>query len=547
MTEPAVNAVTHCINPDCQRPVVRSLTAHVCPTCKTTLRLDDRYIPLEQLSSNRYTATYLVYDLRAKTDIVLKVLLETNPRAVEWFRYTAKVLSSMRCSGLPRVIVGSHFLVPLRGSVHSLPCFVMEDIPGRSLQDTVDAHPGGCPESWVQEWLQQMLDALHFLHSRQYIHGNLTPDNLLLRDDTDQVVLIGFGNPKPLMAVTGAVATETDDLFALGRICIQLLTGIHPLELEDGKTRKLRWRNRVRVSGSFSDLLDKLTHPSPHLRPKTALEVKTTLAELTAKKAGVKPKSTKQQSHAPAKSRAKSEIHKKAQLVNVMQSVSVNRPLPVVGEILLTVIQAMMHVAVVSAIATAVGFWLIFYSPFSGAIQQGVTLVTRSLPFSVSPGMVLFMIAGIGTSWGLMLAHSDRSGSIWQINWLAGVGYGLSWLSWQWSQGDRHPVQAITRLTAIAALVLAIQLGNRAYWWLQWLVICLGTSVTMGVLVRSQQLRFSSFYPLFAPSFQLANSFNPSLFTTSMIFFASLGAIVCFWSKMSQQFVIPLVKQTFRK
>ncbi|MDX2231919.1 MAG: protein kinase [Leptolyngbyaceae cyanobacterium bins.349] len=573
MSEPAVAIAAHCINPDCSRPVVRSLVSHVCPSCKTTLRLSDRYIPLEQLSSNRYVATYRVYDLKTKANAVMKVLLETSPRATEHFRYTAKVLGGMRCPGLPRVGVDSYFSVPLRGSVHSLLCFVIEEIPGKSLQTVMDEYPDGCPEGWVLEWLRQIVDTLHFLHGRHLVHGNLIPENLLLREDTDQIVLIGFSNPKHLPGGSGRVSTEarspahaykppqqlagsdvnaSSDLFAVGRICIQLLTGIHPADLEDAKTGKLRWRHRARVSAGLMELLDKLTHPSPALRPPTALDVKTTVAVLGARKeknpkqrptraTGMTQRSVKRPSPA---SRSRPAA---AQPVTVMQDVRVaTAPLPEISDVLVRLVQAMVNVALTSAITAVIGFWLVFYSPLSGSAQQWLTTWGRSLPWMVSPAIVLFMLTGIGTVWGLTAPRDDRPLSFWMLTVRGGAGYGLSWLSWQWWQGDVDPMQAIDRCAAIAALFLAFEgYSNRNLWHIP--ITVLGTSFTTGLFVRSQFLRLDHLIRLFSPGLTVPLPFDSAFTQTSVLFLASLGATICFWSGFSHLLVQPLLRGLWKQ
>jgi serine/threonine protein kinase len=557
MREPALNAAAHCINPDCQRPVIRSLAARICPTCKTTLRLNDRYIPLEQLSTNRHTATYRVYDLHAKAEAVLKVLIETQPQAVNAFHYTNKVLSSMRCPGLPRVAVKSYFVIPIGGAVPSLPCFVMEKIAGKSLQSVIAEYPGGCPDGWVMTWLEQMVETLKFLHSRQLIHGNLTPDNVFLRDETDQVVLIGFGNSKyltgqpalvgehrsrsqaykPTEQITGMEINEAADLFAVGQICIHLLTGIHPLELEDKRTGRLRWRQRIRVNSKFADVLDKLTHPNPDQRAKTAIEVKAMVAKISAKKENVKPKPQAVRSKAPKFTRRTS-----AHPVTVMQDV---RPaaiqFPTIAQFVISCIQVMINVALTSTIATLIGFWLIFYSPLRGWLDQLFATLSTLPSTLLSPVLLLFMIAGVGTSWGMMhLRKSVHARHFWFMTGLAGIGYGLSWISWQ--QASEQPIQALAQITAIAAIFLTFDLFSLPYLLIHLPITGLGTLLTMLVLLRSQFLPVDILYALFPITSSVPLLPSTELLIACVKFFASLGIVACFWAIVSQLLVTLLHK-----
>ncbi len=419
MLEPTVNPAAFCINPDCRRPVIRSLTAHECPTCKTTLRLGDRFIPLAPIASNRYTATYRAYDLSDKTDVILKVLLDTHPQAENHFRYTAKVLSSMRCPGLPRVGVKHFFWVPLGTSMQTLPCFVMEQVTGKSFVAIVQEHPQGCPEGWVVAWLQKILEALQFLHSRQVIHGNLAVDNIILQEESDQPVLLGFGQPRAELAaaIAGQRPDESVDLIALARIAIHLLTGMHPLDLTDDRTGIIRWRNRARVSSSLADLLDRLVQPPTSdggdrgtgAPPQTALEMKTALMEWTEKQERhwKKPHIHRPVTHKPLKKHrpphGRSRPHTKQTPVTVMQDVRVgNAAASPVATQLAGVAQLMVNVVVTSAIATLLSVGVIIYSPLSPFIQAGVAALARSLPLgtwtaAVNPALLVFVLVGVGT------------------------------------------------------------------------------------------------------------------------------------------------------
>jgi serine/threonine protein kinase, bacterial len=128
---------------------------------------------------------------------------------------------------------------------------VEEFIQGHAL--TLEMQPG---ERWTEanviDLLQEILPILEFIHGQNIIHRDIKPDNILRRDKDNQLVLIDFGavrqiNVQPTTTVgpgrTGTIVgtygympTEqghgnprpNSDIYALGILCIQALTGLLP-------------------------------------------------------------------------------------------------------------------------------------------------------------------------------------------------------------------------------------------------------------------------------------------------------------------------------
>jgi serine/threonine protein kinase len=161
----SVASAVHCINPDCPRPYPQPWDNKFCNGCGAALRLNNRYIPLQRLGSGGFATIYTVWDLQEETERVLKVLVETSPKALQLFEQEAAVLQRLEHPGIPRVEKDSYFSVSLDSPQERLlPCLVMEKIHGQTLQDVLNEHPQGCSEALVRDWLYQAVEILRELH-----------------------------------------------------------------------------------------------------------------------------------------------------------------------------------------------------------------------------------------------------------------------------------------------------------------------------------------------------------------------------------------------
>lgn len=119
------------------------------------------------------------------------------------------------------------------------PYFTMEIVPGQELETI-----GKMPVAQVWQVLIQAARALGFIHSRRLVHRDIKAENLRLQPD-GQLKLMDFGLMEPLGnrsngQLTGTVAylppevpqrgliTEASDIYSLGVVAFELLTGVKP-------------------------------------------------------------------------------------------------------------------------------------------------------------------------------------------------------------------------------------------------------------------------------------------------------------------------------
>ncbi len=155
---------------------------------------------------------------------------------------------------------------------------------------------------WSQEqviaFLQDVLKILEFAHQQNVIHRDIKPANLIRRASDSKIVLIDFGAVKEvttLMAnMEGVTVIGTpgympneqhlgnpkfnSDIYSLGMICIQVITGANPRNLP--KNPEVIWSKQV-VSPQLAAILDKMVCIDFQMRYQSATEVLQALTSLT--------------------------------------------------------------------------------------------------------------------------------------------------------------------------------------------------------------------------------------------------------------------------
>lgn len=157
-----------------------------------------------------------------------------------------------------------------------------ELIEGTSLSEELETNQIW-PQAKVVALLHDVLTVLAFVHDQQVIHRDIKPSNLIRRYRDGRLVLIDFGAVKQVSTqlvstqpgatnLTVSIGTKgympneqlggnprfCSDLYALGMICIQGLTGMHPQYLdEDPRTGEALWRDLApELDPVLADILD---------------------------------------------------------------------------------------------------------------------------------------------------------------------------------------------------------------------------------------------------------------------------------------------------
>lgn len=177
------------------------------------------------------------------------------------------------------------------------PWLAMELVDGGTLQALEGA------QSWerARRILDQMLDALAWVHARGVVHGDLKPSNVLIRRGADVPVLADFGlaDARPGSALlgsprwlaperfAGAPPSVAGDLYALGCLAWSLVAGAPPFsgDLAALQEAHSRWpppplRPMYAVPADLEVWLGALLEKAPEDRPACAADAHEMLGAL---------------------------------------------------------------------------------------------------------------------------------------------------------------------------------------------------------------------------------------------------------------------------
>ncbi|MBS9393076.1 MAG: protein kinase [Dolichospermum sp. LBC05a] len=545
----------HCINPHCQRPYPQPWGNKFCNSCGAPLHLLDRYFSLKPLGAGGFAQIYTIWDEKTQTEKVLKVLVETSPKALELFKQEAEVLSSFRNSGVPKVEADGYFQVNLiNPKPYQLPCLVMEKINGYTLEEVLINSPQGCSEDLVIGWFIQAVQILQELHQRQIIHRDIKPSNLMLRTSTpatpgkdDKLVLIDFGGAKqfsgsvlrshptstrlyssgysPYEQIRGGNVGPAADFYALGRTIIQLLTGKYPPDLEDSLTGKLRWRNYRQIKSDLADLIDEMVQDDPKLRPANAVIIHKRLIKI----ASLRP-------HKGLLISAGYFVV--TSITDITQFIS-NTTVFIIEGIYkfllacLATIWVMILTSICAGIGTIIGFVLAYHTSLG---DRWLELLAYQLPTLVekqpyiAAETIVYGFAGLGTGWGLTLSGCFGQKRRFLITALMGlIGYSLGWIACQFITTP-NPAESLVTWILISLPLLTLGLGLRTHQIAYAVIAGLGSANLIAIFVRLG-LRLHLFH--FSSQPQGLDVFSP------IVFFSLVSILISFSLSISHYLVVP--------
>jgi serine/threonine-protein kinase len=204
------------------------------------------YHILEEIGRGGMATVYRAHQISMNRDVAIKVLPPQflhQSESLERFKQEASIVARLE----HRAIVPVHDY----GEYEGIPYIVMRYMDGGSVDQLLEQGP--IPPDKTLSILEQIAPALDYAHREGVLHRDLKPSNILL-DSNGDAYITDFGiarilgsHPKPL-TTSGVVGTPSymspeqaqghpldgrSDLYALGVVLFEMLTGVRPF---DGET-----------------------------------------------------------------------------------------------------------------------------------------------------------------------------------------------------------------------------------------------------------------------------------------------------------------------
>lgn len=299
--------MSYCLNPHCRHPAdLVNANNRICRHCGSSLVIRGRYRITKRLGEGGFAKTFELVDEQGSFH-VLKILTDSNPKAVALFQREALVLGRLQHPGIPKVDLDAYFTFFPRNINQPVHCLLMEKIEGLNLEEWLKSRLNQpISQNQAITWLKQLCEILHQVHQQQYFHRDIKPSNIMLRPN-GQLALIDFGTVREVTGtylakvgggghkVTGIVspgytppeqangkAVPQSDFFALGRTFVFLLTGTDPNDFPESPVNgELIWQNHAQqISPALAQLIDYLMAPFPGNRPQNTQVIQQRLVEV---------------------------------------------------------------------------------------------------------------------------------------------------------------------------------------------------------------------------------------------------------------------------
>lgn len=272
-------------------------------------RISGRYKLLEMIGGGGMSNVYLAHDMILDRDVAIKVLRYDFSNEEELHRRFQREALSATSLTHPHIV--NIYDVGEDEDIHYI---VMEYVKGKTLKEYILLNAPISPTKSVMI-MKQLTSAISTAHNNHIIHRDIKPQNILL-DEEENVKVTDFGIAMALSATSytqtnsvlgtvhylspeqarGGTATKQSDIYALGIVLFELLTGQLPFSGESAVSIALKHLQTETPSirkiipsipQSIENVVLKATAKDPKDRYRSAEEMEADLATaLSPERAG---------------------------------------------------------------------------------------------------------------------------------------------------------------------------------------------------------------------------------------------------------------------
>src|SRR3954471_13050517 len=217
-------------------------------------RINGRYKVLDMVGGGGMDNVYLAHDMILDRDVAVKVLrldFANDEELIRRFQREAQSATSL----VHQNIVSIYDVGEEGDSVYYI---VMEYVEGQTLKQYIQQH-SPIPVSKALSIMEQLTSAITHAHQNHIIHRDIKPQNILM-DQNGNVKITDFGIAMALSATSitqtnsvlgsvhylspeqarGGVANHKSDIYSLGIVMFELLTGRLPFSGESAVSIALK-------------------------------------------------------------------------------------------------------------------------------------------------------------------------------------------------------------------------------------------------------------------------------------------------------------------
>ena len=241
-----------------------------------------RYRVLHKVGAGGMGTIYLAEHITLRRKVALKILDPSYGNDVEFvnaFERAARVAANVSHRNLVSVVDFDNLD---DGSL----LLVMEYVEGRKLSDVIQQE-GPLDVLKALRFGIQIAEGLDAVHREGIVHGKVTSQNIVILSDGESLKLMDFGiarsrgdtevmEPEP---VKGVEVVEKTDLYAVGVVLYQMLTGEVPLNATaTGATLPVApGTMREEISSTVDYIVRQCLHRTPEIRQLTMRDLAETL------------------------------------------------------------------------------------------------------------------------------------------------------------------------------------------------------------------------------------------------------------------------------